>query len=68
MGRKSFLNNLVKMFQLPALGTGSCLLLALLMVVAIKADVETGQSELKKDCKGPCGSSAQRGAKDRVCP
>jgi hypothetical protein len=72
VGKESFLNNLVKMFQLPALtlalGTGSCLLLALLMVVAVKADMETGQRELKKDCKGSCSSSAQGRAQDRVCP
>lgn len=67
VGKESFLNNLVKMFQLPALtlalGTGRCL-----MVVAIKADMETGQRELKKDGQGSCGGSAQGRAKDRVCP
>lgn len=67
VGKESFLNNLVKMFQLPALtlalGTGRCL-----MVVAIKVDMETGQRELKKDGQGSCGGSAQGRAKDRVCP
>lgn len=38
----------------------------LLMVVAIKADMETGQRELKKDCQGSCGCSAKGRAKDSL--